>query len=351
MLTLDGSMGEGGGQILRTALALSSVTGAPFRIDNLRASRPRPGLARQHLSAVRAAAEVTEAEIEGAELGSTEVTFRPREIRPGEYRFTTGGAGSATLVLQTILPPLMIAPGPSDILLEGGTHNPYAPPFDFVERVFLPLVRRIGPRVDLSLERRGFYPGGGGRLRARIEPATRLHPLTLLDRGPTIERTARVLISSLPRHIAVRELGTLGALLEIAPDAFEVIEVDEAVGPGNVVLIEIRCKEVTEIFTGFGRKGVRAETVAREAAAEALNWESSGALADGHLADQLLVPLALAGGGDFTTTEPTSHTRTNAEVIRHFVNADTTFESLGGGQWLVEIRSRYAASEIPRPGR
>ena len=171
MLTINGSQGEGGGQILRTALAMSLVTGKPFRIVRIRAGRKKPGLLRQHLTAVQAAAQIGQATVEGAAIGSQELTFTPGEIRPGEYRFAVGTAGSATLVLQAVLPALLTAPGLSVLTLEGGTHNPFAPPFDFLHRSYLPLVNRMGPTVEARLERPGFYPAGGGKFVVTVEPA------------------------------------------------------------------------------------------------------------------------------------------------------------------------------------
>jgi RNA 3'-terminal phosphate cyclase (ATP) len=337
MLILDGSMGEGGGQILRTALALSTVTGIPFRIRNVRAGRPKPGLARQHLTSLRAAARVAAAKVEGAQLHSTDVTFRPRDIRPGAYRFSTGGAGSGTLVLQTVLPSLLVASAPSEVVLEGGTHNPFAPPFDFVERALVPLLVRMGARLQLTLDRPGFYPAGGGRFRARVQPARRLRPLVLPARGAVVARRARALVSALPRHIAERELDTVGRLLRIGPGARSVVEVLDPVGPGNAVLVEVRCQAVTEVFTGFGERGVPAEEVARTAAEQTRQWESADVAVGPHLADQLLLPLAVAGGGSFTTIHPTSHTRTNAEVIRRFLDVGVTLAPLEGGVWQVDV--------------
>lgn len=354
-------MGEGGGQILRTALALSTVTGTPFRIQNVRARRRNPGLARQHRTAVLAAARVAEAEIDGAEIGSTEVTFRPRAIHCGEHRFSTGGAGSTTLVLQTILPPLLVGSAPSEILLEGGTHNPFAPPFDFVDLTFAPLIGRMGAFLGLELERPGFYPAGGGRFRARIEPADPLRPLALPGRGAVLARKARALIARLPAHIAERELDTVGTILDIDAVGREVVTVDDSPGPGNAILVAVACEQVTEVFTGFGKRGVPAEDVARQAAEEARRWEEADVAVGAHLADQLLVPMALAGGGSFTTLTPTSHARTNADVIRRFLDVDVVFEPVRGERWSVTMaratppagsadRGRVAPPPWTKPG-
>src|SRR5688572_17114432 len=174
MLIIDGSFGEGGGQILRTSLALSLITGRPFRIEKIRANREKPGLMRQHLTAVKAAGKIGQAEVEGAFIGAKELTFAPGEVVPGDYSFAVGTAGSATLVLQTVLPALITASKPSTLRLEGGTHNPYAPPFDFLARVFLPIVNRMGPNIEATLLRPGFYPAGGGKVNFTIEPAEKL---------------------------------------------------------------------------------------------------------------------------------------------------------------------------------
>src|SRR5581483_5211147 len=177
MLTIDGAAGEGGGQILRTALALSIVTGTPFRIERIRARRARPGLLRQHLTAVNAAAELSGASVTGAEQGPATLTFAPGKVRPGGFEFKIGSAGSATLVLQTVMPALLVGSMESRIALEGGTHNPAAPPFDFLEKSFLPFINRMGPAVEARLVRPGFYPAGGGRIEVKITPAERLMPI------------------------------------------------------------------------------------------------------------------------------------------------------------------------------
>ena len=183
MIIIDGSQGEGGGQIVRSSLALSLVTGKPVTIDRIRARRSRPGLMRQHLTAFQAAAQIGNADVEGDSIGSSKVTFQPHDLLPGDYSFNIGTAGSTMLVLQTVLPALMVADGPSTIVLEGGTHNPLAPPFDFLARAYAPLVERLGPRIRMRLERPGFYPAGGGRAVVTIEPARQLVPLNLMERG------------------------------------------------------------------------------------------------------------------------------------------------------------------------
>ncbi|HVK59248.1 MAG TPA: RNA 3'-terminal phosphate cyclase, partial [Candidatus Kapabacteria bacterium] len=231
MITIDGANGEGGGQILRTALALSLVTQQAFRIQNIRAGRQKPGLLRQHLTAVEAATNVGDATVDGAALGSKELVFKPAKIRPGDYRFAVGTAGSATLVLQTVLPALILGTESSRLKLEGGTHNPHAPPFDFLERAFLPLLNRLGPKVTANLDRAGFFPAGGGRFSVEITPVERLQPLDLSDRGESKNRSARVVISNLAPGVANRELKVVSEKLGWARECLHVEEV-ESNGPG-----------------------------------------------------------------------------------------------------------------------
>src|SRR5688572_3579106 len=318
MLTIDGSTGEGGGQIFRTSLALSLVTGTPFRIHDIRQARAQPGLRPQHLAALAAAAAVGEADVEGAAVGAREIAFRPRRVRPGTYRFDVGTAGSTGLVLQTVLLPLVMTRAPSSLTLEGGTHNTHAPPFDFLAEAFLPLVQRMGVPVEAELERPGFYPAGGGRVHVEIGEARGLSPLALLERGATRRRRARAMVSRLARQIAERELAVVRSQLGWQAHELETVVIPDATGPGNILLLSIESEHVTEVFTGFGERGVRAETVAERAADDARRYESARVPVGSYLADQLLLPLALAGGGAFRTMPLSLHATTNFEVIRRF---------------------------------
>ena len=336
MITIDGSFGEGGGQILRTSLALSLVTGKPFCIEKIRAGRKKSGLLRQHLTAVNAAGKIGQARIEGAELGSGRLTFVPGEVRPGEYHFAVGTAGSATLVLETVLPALMLAAGPSQLRLEGGTHNTYAPPFDFLEKAFLPIIRRMGPEVEVTLERFGFYPAGGGSFTVNIQPQRELRRVDLLERGRALRHSACGIVARLPLHIARREVETVRRRMSWNDDCVAVREVDSP-GPGNVVFLEIHSEHVCEVFTGFGRKGVPAEKVAAEAIREARRYLKAGVPVGEHLADQLLIPMALAGGGCFRTLSPTDHTKTNIETLRYFLEVQVKSEPIEGEVWQIEL--------------
>jgi RNA 3'-terminal phosphate cyclase (ATP) len=337
MITIDGSFGEGGGQILRTSLALSLVTGKPFRIDNIRAGRKNPGLLRQHLTAVNAATEISRAEVTGAGIGSKELTFAPDSVEPGEYAFAVGTAGSTTLVLQTVLPALLIASGPSRVTLEGGTHNPFAPPFDFLAKSFLPLVNRMGPAVSAKLERPGFYPAGGGKFTVAIEPASGLKRLDLSERGEIIGRRATAMVANLPLSVAERELNVIARMMSWQKEWLRAESVENSRGPGNVVMIEIESRNVTEVFTGFGERGVRAEAIAERAVKEARRYLAVDVAAGDYLADQLLIPMAMAGGGSFTTLPLSRHSTTNIEVIGKFLEVGIEIEPAGERIWRVSI--------------
>lgn len=278
MLTIDGSSGEGGGQILRTALALSIVTGRPFRIENIRAGRENPGLLRQHLTAVKAATEVSDAREDGAALRSKELTFAG-PVRAGDFTFSVGTTGSATLVLQTVLPALLTASGRSKLVLEGGTHN----------------------------------PAGDRRIRA--------------------------LVANLPRSIAEREVEVVQRGLSIPAEKASVEELRGGLGPGNVVMVEVDMDHHTEVFTGFGEASVRAETVAEKVVQETRAYVASNLPVSRHLADQLLVPLALAGAGHFRTSPPSRHTTTNVEVVRRFLDVRIDLVEEPKRTWTLSVGS------------
>lgn len=339
MLTIDGSFGEGGGQIIRTSLALSLITRKPFRIFNVRARRTKPGLQRQHLTAVLAAAEIGRAEVEGARVGSSEFTFLPRETEAGEYLFAIGTAGSTTLVLQTVLPPLVTASAPSVLTFDGGTHNVHAPPFEFVAKTFLPLINRMGARVEIQLERYGFYPPGGGRFSVLVEPTPRLKRLDILERSAVERVHARALVVKLPPHIAARELGIIKQQLHLTDAQTEVAQTNNALSPGNVLTVEIESREVCEIVSGIGERGVPAEAIAARVAEEAAQYLAHGAPVGEHLADQLLIPLALAGGGSYATGQPSLHTTTNIEVVKKFLPVEISATQTSERIWRIEVTS------------
>jgi len=336
MITIDGSYGEGGGQILRTSLALSLVTRKPFSIHNIRAGRKKPGLMRQHLTAVNAAAEISKAAIKGNSIGSLAFTFVPETIKSGNFHFAIGSAGSCTLVFQTVLPALMISGGPSEIILEGGTHNPFAPPYDFLEKAFLPVINRMGPRVDAVLEKPGFYPAGGGRFKVSIIPAD-LNKVDLTERGNIINKIAVAAIANLSVNIANRELKVVREKLEWNRELLKVVEVENSQGPGNILTVEIESENITEVFTGFGERGVSAEKIANRTVKSVREYLVHDVPVGRYLADQLLIPMAMAGGGKFRTLSPSKHTRTNIEIIKKFLDVEIDINEYDQNQWEIEI--------------
>lgn len=337
MIIIDGSEGEGGGQVVRNACALSLATGTPFRITNARGRRSKPGLMRQHVTAIEAACAVGSATCEGLSVGAGEILFTPGRIVPGEYRFAVGTAGSTGLVLQTILLPLLLADAPSRLVLEGGTHNMLAPPFEFIARCYLPILNRMGPRITARLVRHGFYPRGGGRIEVEIEPA----PLQAIDcgeRGPLIGLSGQAMFAALPCDIAERELKTAQTLLGWPEACFSQRRLPDDEGPGNILQLVAEFEHVTEIFSGFGKLGVAAEHVAKSAASRMAGYLQSTAFAGPFLADQLLLPFALAGGGSFTTVKPTQHSLTAADIIQRFLGRQCRFEQQSYGAYLMEVR-------------
>lgn len=337
MLTIDGSYGEGGGQILRSSLALSMVTGRPFRIEKIRAGRRKPGLMRQHLTAVTAAAQLAQAEVRGAAVGSTAVEFRPNKLEPGECTFAVGTAGSTTLVLQTILPALLTASAPSRLVFEGGTHNPFAPPFDFLAKAFLPLINRMGPAVTATLERPGFYPAGGGRFTVEIAPVPRLEGFELIERGDIVARRVRVLLADLAGHVAEREVKTIQSRTGWDDGCFSVERITNSRGPGNVVMIEIQTQGAREVFTGFGEVNRSAEVVASQALEQYQQWLKADVPVGPYLADQIMLPLAIAGRGRYATLPLSQHATTHIELIKRFLEIDVSAERMDADRCLVQL--------------
>ncbi len=339
MIEVDGSLGEGGGQVVRSALALATVTGQAVRVERVRARRERPGLQRQHLAAVQAAARISNGRLEGAVLGSTRVELDPGPVVGGTFHFAIGTAGSAPLVLATILPALVLADEPSVVTIEGGTHNPLAPTFDFLRASLLPLLSRMGAEVRLTLERHGFYPTGGGRLRAEIAPGA-FGALELEALGAQRWRRATATVADLPRHVARRELDTLAHKLGLEERDLVEEVLPHGRGPGNVVKVELQHEHATIVLTEHGKKGLPAEQVAARLAAQVRRFERAGVAVDEHLADQLLLPMALGEGGRFTTLRPSSHARTQAHLLSRFLGAVVETRELGDDRWLVEVRER-----------
>lgn len=326
MIVLDGSVGEGGGQILRSALTLSMITGQPFRIENIRANRSKPGLMRQHLVAVNAAASICGADVTQAALGSTALTFAPGAIKAGDYAFAIGSAGSCTLVLQTIVPALLFADATSTVRITGGTHNPMAPPVEFLQRAYCRALGLMGADVRIDIERAGFYPAGGGVLTARVAPCGGLRELSMRERGVPVRGYAEALVADVPAAVALRELEVVGRKMSLGAGDLLVRQLPTGTGPGNVLLVTLEYEAAVEVFSAIGEKGVAAHVIAARAVDEARGYIASQAAVGEHLADQLMMPMALAGGGNFTVSTVSNHSRTNAEVIAKFLPVSITFE-------------------------
>lgn len=325
ILEIDGSMGEGGGQVLRSALSLSVATRRPIRIENIRAGRAKPGLMRQHLTSARAAAAICGARIDGDAIGSRTLVFKPGPLQAGFHNFAVGSAGSCLLVLQTILPPLLLADGPSELVLEGGTHNPAAPPYELIERAWLPRLKQMGATIAARIERCGFMPAGGGRVVLEVTPGP-VRRFEAMVPGEIIRRTAEAIFANLAADIAQRELAVVGERLELTDEDKRMRQV-KADGSGNAVVVSIEGTTGAEVVASFGAPGMPAERVAESAAKQARDFCASGAAIGKHLADQLLVPMALLDGGRFTTSKPSRHTITNADVIRLFRPGSVTLEA------------------------
>ncbi|MGV3526234.1 MAG: RNA 3'-terminal phosphate cyclase [Candidatus Sericytochromatia bacterium] len=333
-LILDGSQGEGGGQILRSALALSVITGQAFEMVKIRANRSKPGLRTQHLTCVQAAQVISAAEVQGAEISAQNLHFAPQTLVGGHYHFAQPGAGSTMLVLQTLLLPLLLAAEPSSLSLTGGTHNPMAPPFDFIAESYLPCLRQMGAEVEIRLERAGFFPAGGGHCRVKIQPVGQLKPLYLgPELGPQQHR-ARILLSQLPDKIAEREAAALAG----TPWQNPAIERVASQGPGNLVLLSSQAEGITSLHAGFGERRLTSERVVAEVLQRAQVHLASGLPVEEYLADQLLLPLALAGGGRFYTSVVSEHTRTHISTIQAFLDLPIAVRAYGKG-WEIRVGS------------
>lgn len=336
MIIIDGSFGEGGGQIFRSALTLSMCTGKAVRIEKIRAGRNKPGLLRQHLTCLHAAKAVSSAQVRGDALGSSCVEFKPGEVRAGRYDFAIGSAGSTSLVFQTVFLPLALA-GDSELYLEGGTHNDHAPSFDFIAKCFLPIMQKLGFKVDAQLERFGFYPAGGGAWTAKIAKAEKFVPLKLIERGALLTRSATVTYSQLPASVADRELDHIHKRW-LLPEAGCHKRPVRSVGPGNTISLQADFEQCSEVVEAVGAKGVKAERVAGIAVNAMKSYMDSGAAIGEHLADQLLLPLALTASGCFTMVEPSQHFLTNVAVIEQFLDCEIMLQKVGERCFEVNVK-------------
>jgi RNA 3'-terminal phosphate cyclase (ATP) len=317
-LEIDGSSGEGGGQILRTALSLSILTKTPVRIVNIRAGRAKPGLMRQHLVCVEAATAISAAVVDGAQLGATSLSFTPQTLVGGAHHFKIGSAGSAMLVLQTLSPALLCAEQSSRITIEGGTHNMLAPSSSFLQHCFLPQLEKMGARIELEVEQLGLFPAGGGRVVLQVTPS-QLQAINWMERGNLIGIGAEAITARVPFSVAQRELDVVQAHYKKSLLSTNAIDAGRFTGPGNVMSVWAQFEHVSELITAHGARGVSAESVARSACSELDQYLSnSQAVIGEHLSDQLLLPMYLAGAGEFRCAAISSHLQSNIDTIHAF---------------------------------
>lgn len=332
MIEVDGSYGEGGGQVLRMALALSSLTGREVRVFNIRAGRPNPGLARQHITAAKAVASLSQAEVEGLKPGSPEVVFRPGSLKGGTFNFDVGTAGSVTLVLQACLLPAILADGPTRLRVRGGTDVKWAPPSDYFLHVFLPILSRMGCTVDMRVLKRGYYPRGGGLVEVDVDPSQSLQPLSLREQGRLEGIRGIVHVSNLPDHIAQRmKRAALKALMRFEDVRIEspLYGPDRAVGPGGSAVLWAETESTLLGSSRLAERGIRAEDVGRGAAEDLVAEISSGATLDVHAADQLLPYMSLAQGvSTFLVREVSGHLQTLLWLLPKFLDVDFRMEEV-----------------------
>lgn len=336
MIVIDGSIGEGGGQILRSALALSAITGKAFTIRKIRANRQKPGLMRQHLTGVEAVTQICNAKVVGASLNSQSLEFIPSDILGGKFMFSIGTAGSTNLIFQTVLYPLLYADKPSTVVISGGTHNDMAPPFDFIQKSFLPILKSMGAIVELELVQAGFYPAGGGSIKITVEPAVRWQTLSLLERGKLIKEKIVGIICRLPESIIGREVKEIQKLSKKTFPIVETIEF-KSQSAGNLIMIQQEYEKITNVFTGFGSIKLSSEKVAEMVFDEYNAFNKSEAPVGEYLADQLLLPMALAGKGEMIISERTLHFDTNIEVIQMFLDVNFSIEKVKTGGFHVKV--------------
>ncbi|HEY3376385.1 MAG TPA: RNA 3'-terminal phosphate cyclase [Armatimonadota bacterium] len=342
---IDGSYGEGGGQIIRTALSLSAITGKAIEITQIRAKRAKPGLQPQHLTAVHITGDLCAARLEGAAVGSTRLLFTPQApVAAGNYRRDIGTAGAIALVIQTALLPLALRDQPSHVLLIGGTHVNHAPSSDYLETVYLPALRRLGVEAQMSCPRAGFFPRGGGDVLLDIMPTAGLRPLDLTERGKLRKITAIITTSGLPSHVAERGAATVTSEInKIGLGRDLTVEQREkpSNGPGAAVLLAVECDNGHAGFSALGERGKPMERVAEEACRDFHAWWQTGATCDEHLADQLVLPLALANAESrWTTPTCTEHLRTVIWLVEQLLPVNLTVTEQTPGQHLVVLRPR-----------
>ncbi|MCK5726171.1 MAG: RNA 3'-terminal phosphate cyclase [Thiotrichaceae bacterium] len=336
LLQIDGSKGEGGGQILRTSLTMSIVSGTPIQISNIRSKRSKPGLKQQHLTCVQAAQAISHAKVTGAELNSQQITFEPKKIKAGKYHFKINTAGSTTLVMQTVVPALIMTKEESTLHFEGGTHNAWAPSFDFIKQAYLPMLKKMGVDITVKIARYGFYPQGGGQWSMIIKPTSSMQRLEVLDRGKLLTKEAIVSCSKIPEHVPEREIKVLKQHIDWSEEAFKSQWV-EALGGGNIISLHLLYENCSEVIDSLGKRGLASHRVAMNAVKSLNQYLASTAPISEHLADQLLLPMVIGNGGVFRTVTPSLHTTTNREIIELFTKKHFQFNEIEKNLWEISL--------------
>ena len=337
IIEIDGSQGEGGGQILRTSLSLAACYGKAIHIRHIRKGRKKPGLMRQHLACVNAIKQVCNAKVKGASIGSTEIEFIPAEIKAGDFHFSVGSAGSSTLVFQTVLPALLLAGKPSTLVLEGGTHNPMAPSFDFIKQAFLPVLAQMGVESLVSIERYGFYPLGAGKWSIKITPPKHYSIIKIEQRGELLSVQGHCIGSSIPENVVVRERKQLLKKLGWAEETITTAKVN-SLGSGNIVSLKVSYPKITEVIESIGAVGISSEQVANKAVEQLHRYQTLGAPVGEYLADQLLLPMVITKGGSFVTGPLSEHCRTNIAVIQQLTESVIkTEETVPKRKWRISV--------------
>jgi RNA 3'-terminal phosphate cyclase (ATP) len=324
VINIDGSFGEGGGQIVRTAVGLAAVTGTDIVINNIRKNRAQPGLKAQHLTAVKTAAAITRAEVSGLELGSTQLTFKPEAICGGHYKVDIGTAGSITLLLQCLMPAASQSMESVTFDITGGTDVAWSPPIDYLSHVVLPVLTSMGLNCSIQLQKRGYFPRGGGKVSATIYPSE-ITGLNITNVLCTVVGMSHC--SNLPEHVAQRQADSANETLKNAGYS-SAINVETSDYPSTGSGVTLWCGHVGG--SALGKRGLPAEKVGRLAAKEIITELESGASVDVHLADQLIPYMALAGGGSYTVREVSDHTRTNIWTVEKFLDVKFAIEKMEG---------------------
>jgi RNA 3'-terminal phosphate cyclase (ATP) len=343
MIEIDGSEGEGGGQILRSALALSILTHRPFKLVNIRANRSKPGLQPQHLMCVRAAATISNAQYKGGSVGSSVLYFEPNTVKAGNYTFSIGTAGATSLVLHTVYLPLALrSDKPSEITITGGTHNIHAPCYHFLETTWGAHMARLGLRVELEMTRPGFYPRGGGEIRAIVHPCSRVNGMALLTCPELTTAGGFSAYAELPESVGRKQARRLSVRLKSeGVESHIPVEEWEAANPGSVAAVIFRQAPVPALFFGLGERGKPSERVADDALDEAIAFRDAKCPVDPHSADQLLLPLAFSDdASEYRTSEITRHLTTNIETVRKFVDRTIQIEDTESKSGIVRIAAR-----------